>query len=219
MRAGSFRRSSGRPPRRAQPAALTRYGGLLTGLALLIVARRRGDAGLALVAGPAGRGRPPRLLPRRRGPPPRRGRRPQGRRRAAYAGRRRGAGRLPHPRPPARRGAEGRGRRPGRGARALGRDRPRHRRASRSTATWPRCSGACTRWTAATPAAIEARLAPLAAPGEPWRASAEEIRALAAIRRGETGTARRTLTALARDASAPQGVRDRAARLLSEIGG
>lgn len=68
------------------------------------------------------------------------------------------------------------------------------------------------------PAVIEARLAPLAVPGGAWRASAEEIRALAALRRGETEAARRTLTALAADEAAPQGVRDRADRLLAGIG-
>mgnify|MGYP002623724240 CR=1 FL=1 len=69
------------------------------------------------------------------------------------------------------------------------------------------------------PAAIEARLAPLAEGNGPWRASAQEIRALAAIRRGETETARRNLAALAADPAAPQGVRERAGRLLQGIGG
>lgn len=69
------------------------------------------------------------------------------------------------------------------------------------------------------PAAVEARLAPLAAPGGPWRASAEEIRALAALRRGETEAARRTLAALAADNEVPRGVRERAGRLLQGLGG
>lgn len=69
------------------------------------------------------------------------------------------------------------------------------------------------------PAVIEARLAPLAEGNGPWRASAQEIRALAALKRGETEAARRTLTALAADPMAPQGVRDRAGRLLQEVGG
>ncbi|GGC60007.1 hypothetical protein GCM10011504_42800 [Siccirubricoccus deserti] len=67
------------------------------------------------------------------------------------------------------------------------------------------------------PAAIEARLAPLA--DGPWRASAEEIRALAALKRGETEAARQRLTALAGDSQAPQGVRERATRLLAGLGG
>ena len=69
------------------------------------------------------------------------------------------------------------------------------------------------------PAAVEARLAPLVAPGGPWRASAEEIRALAALRRGETEAARRTLAALAADNEVPRGVRERAGRLLQGLDG
>lgn len=68
-------------------------------------------------------------------------------------------------------------------------------------------------------AAIGPRLAPLVAGNSPWRASAEEVRALAALRRGETEEARRTLAALAADAAAPQGVRERAGRLLQGLGG
>jgi hypothetical protein len=69
------------------------------------------------------------------------------------------------------------------------------------------------------PQVIEARLGPLAVPGNPWRASAEEVRALAMLRRGETEAARRSLAALAADEAAPQGVRDRAGRLLAGLGG
>jgi hypothetical protein len=71
----------------------------------------------------------------------------------------------------------------------------------------------------ADPAAVEARLAPLAAAGNPWRASAEEIRALAALRRGDTEGARKILTTLASDGDAPQGVRGRATRLLAGLSG
>ncbi len=71
----------------------------------------------------------------------------------------------------------------------------------------------------AEPGEIEARLAPLAAAGAPWRASAEEIRALAALRRGEASVAKQRLAALAADADAPQGVRERARRLLAGIDG
>jgi hypothetical protein len=67
-------------------------------------------------------------------------------------------------------------------------------------------------------AAVEARLAPLAVAGGAWRFSAEEVRALAAIRRGETGTARQMLTALAAETAAPEGVRQRAGRLLAGLG-
>jgi hypothetical protein len=67
-------------------------------------------------------------------------------------------------------------------------------------------------------AEVQARLAPLAAQG-PWRASAREIVALAALAAGNTAEARRGLTELARDDDVPQGVRDRAQRLLSGIDG
>lgn len=66
------------------------------------------------------------------------------------------------------------------------------------------------------PAAIEARLAPLAE--GPWKASVQEVRALAAIRRGATEEARGLLTALVADAAAPQGMRDRAGKLLAGLG-
>ncbi|MDO9707005.1 tetratricopeptide repeat protein [Paracraurococcus lichenis] len=66
-------------------------------------------------------------------------------------------------------------------------------------------------------AAIESRLAPLAE--GPWRASVEEVRALAAMQRNDTATAKRLLTGLRGDIQAPQGVRDRAGRLLAELGG
>lgn len=70
---------------------------------------------------------------------------------------------------------------------------------------------------AGDPAAVEARLAPLAQ--GPWRASAEEVRALAAMKRNDTDAAKRILTALSTDPMAPQGVRDRAGRLLAGLGG
>ncbi len=67
------------------------------------------------------------------------------------------------------------------------------------------------------PAAIESRLAPLAE--GPWRASVQEIRALAAMKRGATEEAKQLLTGLTTAPAAPQGVRDRAGKLLAEIGG
>ena len=70
---------------------------------------------------------------------------------------------------------------------------------------------------AGDPAAVESRLAPLAQ--GPWRASAEEVRALAAMKRNDTDAAKRILTALSTDPLAPQGVRDRAGRLLAGLGG
>lgn len=62
------------------------------------------------------------------------------------------------------------------------------------------------------PAALAARLVPLAAPGAPWRASAREVQALLALRRGDRADARRIFRALAEDVEAPEGIRNRAAR-------
>lgn len=67
-------------------------------------------------------------------------------------------------------------------------------------------------------AAIEARMAPLASPGAPWRASAQEVLALAALKRGNTEAARRALQAVLADATTPQGLRERAGRLLQGLG-
>ncbi len=68
------------------------------------------------------------------------------------------------------------------------------------------------------PARIAARLAPLAAPGAPWRASAREVLALAALKRDDAAEARRQFDALLADAATPQGVRERATRLLQGLG-
>ena len=62
-------------------------------------------------------------------------------------------------------------------------------------------------------------MAPLAEGNGPFRASAAEIRALAALKRGETEAARRGFGTLARDGAVPEGVRERAGRVLSGIGG
>jgi hypothetical protein len=67
------------------------------------------------------------------------------------------------------------------------------------------------------PAAIESRLAPLA--DGPWHASVQEVRALAAMKRGAKDEAHQLLTALAADNAVPQGLRDRAGRLLAGLGG
>ncbi|WP_424811603.1 tetratricopeptide repeat protein [Roseococcus sp. YIM B11640] len=68
------------------------------------------------------------------------------------------------------------------------------------------------------PAQVEARVTPLAADGAPWRASAREVLALAAIKRGNTDLARTTLESLQTDVATPQGLRDRAGRLLQGLG-
>jgi len=70
---------------------------------------------------------------------------------------------------------------------------------------------------AGDPAAIEARLAPLAE--GPWGPSVQEIRALAAMKRGAAEEAKQMLTGLTTNPATPQGVRDRASKVLAEIGG
>nr|WP_314073071.1 tetratricopeptide repeat protein [uncultured Roseococcus sp.] len=67
-------------------------------------------------------------------------------------------------------------------------------------------------------AEIEGRVAPLTAPGAPWRSSAQEVQALAALKAGNTEQARATLQALTTDVATPQGLRDRAGRLLQGLG-
>jgi hypothetical protein len=69
------------------------------------------------------------------------------------------------------------------------------------------------------PAALSARLGPLLAEGNPWRASAREAAALLAIRRGQSEEARRILEALASDQSAPSGIRERAQRVAAGLRG
>ncbi len=69
------------------------------------------------------------------------------------------------------------------------------------------------------PAALAARLKPLAAPDNPWHALAEEAQALLDLRQGHTDAARDTLKRLAQDVTAPDGVRGRANGLLARLGG
>lgn len=68
------------------------------------------------------------------------------------------------------------------------------------------------------PAALSARLAPLAAEGSPWRASARELQALVALRAGDRPAAERLLRALADDEAAPEGIRSRARRIVAGLG-
>lgn len=68
------------------------------------------------------------------------------------------------------------------------------------------------------PAALSARLAPLAADGSPWRASARELQALLALRTGDRAAAERLLRALAEDEAAPEGIRSRARRIVAGLG-
>jgi hypothetical protein len=69
------------------------------------------------------------------------------------------------------------------------------------------------------PGALAQQLAELTGPGEPWRYSALELRALAQMRAGETLEARRTLTALVSEPGAPANLAGRASELLEALGG
>ncbi len=69
------------------------------------------------------------------------------------------------------------------------------------------------------PAALQARLRPLAQLDSPWRAEAEKQLALLDLRESRTDAAKATLRGLANDATAPRGVRGQASLLLSQIGG
>ena len=71
---------------------------------------------------------------------------------------------------------------------------------------------------AGDPAAVEGRLQPLIAPGNPWRPFALENQAWLAIRTGRTDQARDTLRQLAADPTAPDGVRGRVSGLLARLG-
>jgi len=62
---------------------------------------------------------------------------------------------------------------------------------------------------------INSRLAPLMADDNPWRHSARELAALAAMRAGDSKAARELFTALSSDGAAPQGIRSRAREMLS----
>jgi len=72
---------------------------------------------------------------------------------------------------------------------------------------------------AADPAALEARLAPLAATGSPWRYSALELTAMLAQRRGDRSQAGTLFRQLAEDEAAPPQMRARARDLLVMLGG
>jgi len=67
------------------------------------------------------------------------------------------------------------------------------------------------------PEALEARLRPLAASGGAWRASAQELLGLLALRRNDAAEARRLFEALANDVTAPPALRDRADRVATGL--
>lgn len=68
------------------------------------------------------------------------------------------------------------------------------------------------------PSQIEARLQPLAQPGNAWAALANEQLALLDLRQGKTADAKAKLHALSIDIDAPSGLRARAAALLAGMG-
>jgi len=67
-------------------------------------------------------------------------------------------------------------------------------------------------------ASVIQRLQPLLAEDNPWRFSARELVATAALRAGNAAEARTNLTRLSDDAAAPSGIRSRAAELLKTLG-
>ncbi len=68
------------------------------------------------------------------------------------------------------------------------------------------------------PAQLEARLEPLAEPGQAFRPSALELSALLALRRGDSALARERYTAIADDIAAPTSLRTRATQMLAVLG-
>lgn len=69
------------------------------------------------------------------------------------------------------------------------------------------------------PVQLAARIAPLAAGENPWRASAREVQALIALRRDAPEEARRGFEALAADPATPPGLRERAQRMAAGLRG
>ena len=65
---------------------------------------------------------------------------------------------------------------------------------------------------------VAAKLQPLAQPERPFHASALELEALAAVRKGDLAAARKTWNEIIKDASAPQGAQQRAQILLTLYG-
>jgi len=72
---------------------------------------------------------------------------------------------------------------------------------------------------AGDPTQLAARIAPLTTADNPWRASAREVQALIALRRGANAEARRMFEALAADGTTPAGLRERAQRLAAGLRG
>ena len=67
------------------------------------------------------------------------------------------------------------------------------------------------------PAALRARLQPLAADSQPFRSSARELLALIALGEGDTAAARDLYTKISDDREAPAGLRQRATQMLAAL--
>jgi hypothetical protein len=72
---------------------------------------------------------------------------------------------------------------------------------------------------ATDPKSTVERLAPLTASGQPWRAAALEVTALAKLKAGDHDGAVAAYKQVADDAAAPQGSRARAAEMVAALGG
>jgi hypothetical protein len=68
------------------------------------------------------------------------------------------------------------------------------------------------------PGQLQARLKPLAEPGNPWSTLAQEQLAMLDLRTGKVDDARKTLQALSVDIDSPSGLRARASALLAGLG-
>lgn len=69
-----------------------------------------------------------------------------------------------------------------------------------------------------TPAAVIARLKPLAIPGNPWFGSAGEMVGMAYLKQGRTDLAGATFAAVAKDEGVPESIRSRVVQLASAMG-
>mgnify|MGYP000929540639 CR=1 FL=1 len=67
------------------------------------------------------------------------------------------------------------------------------------------------------PIALQNRLSPLKGKDKPWRFAAEELSALLSLKQGDSASAKAALERLQADKDAPQGVRERATRILSTL--
>ena len=71
----------------------------------------------------------------------------------------------------------------------------------------------------ATDQDLQARLQPLNADANPWRHGARELLAIVALRGGDKDKSREAFKSLSEDATAPQGIRQRAGEMLAALGG